>query len=203
MILKIVLKFTWLPAAAALFLGALTAAPRDAQAQQVYWTTRNLLASFFPKSEKVSFRRFNIDAAVRERLKARLGYAPAKAVYTFYVASTGGQVDGYALIDDEMGQHQPITFAVQLSPKAVVQRQEIVVYREPRGDEVTDDRFRRQFVGKSSRDPLRLSIDVAAISGATISSAAMATGVRRAAVLLEEFLATQPLIGSTNARAQR
>jgi electron transport complex protein RnfG len=186
--LKIVFKFI-LPLGLALStLGVVPGVATPAHAQQVYWTPRDLLASFFPKSERVSFERFVIDAPSRERLKTRLGMVPAKPVYTFYVATTAGRVDGYALIDEEMGQHLPITFAVKLSPQAVVERQEIVTYREPRGEEVTDCRFRQQFVGKTAKDPLRLSIDVAAITGATISSAAMATGVRRSIALLEEFL---------------
>jgi hypothetical protein len=186
MILKIVFKFI-LPLSVALTTLGVT--PATASAQQVYWTPRDLLASFFPKSERVTFQRFVVDAAARERIRMRLGMIPAKPAYTFYVASTAGRIDGYALIDEQMGQHLPITFAVKLSPQAVVERQEIVTYREPRGEEVTDCRFRQQFVGKTGKDPLRLSIDVAAITGATISSAAMATGVRRSIVLLEEFLA--------------
>ena len=66
-----------------------------------------------------------------------------------------------------------------------LERQEIVAYREARGDEVRDARFRAQFVGKSARDTVRAGDDIVAVSGATISSRAMATGVRRALVLLD------------------
>jgi electron transport complex protein RnfG len=46
------------------------------------------------------------------------------------------------VIDDELGLHQPITFATRLSSHGKVERVEIVVYREPRGAEVRDARFR-------------------------------------------------------------
>ena len=85
------------------------------------------------------------------------------------------------------GLHQPITFATRLSPRGAVERLEIMVYREPRGDEVRDARFRRQFEGKTAQDPLRLNRDIDAVSGATVSSASMASGVRRAAILVEEL----------------
>ena len=62
-----------------------------------------------------------------------------------------------------------------------------MVYREPRGDEVRDPRFRKQFEGKTAQDPLRLGRDIDAVSGATVSSASLATGVHRAAVLVEEL----------------
>ena len=138
--------------------------------------------------QRVTFRRLALEPAARERLRRRLGYLPPRPSYVVYVASTGERTDGYAIVDEEMGQHEMIGFAVKLSPSVVVERQEIVAYRESRGDEVTDPRFRGQFVGKSGRDPLRLSVDIAAISGATISSASMASGVRRAIALVEELV---------------
>jgi Na+-translocating ferredoxin:NAD+ oxidoreductase RnfG subunit len=164
--------------------------PRPAEAQAVYWTTRDLLAEFFKSSQRVSFRKVELDPAERARVEKRLGYPlpQSRTSYTFFVAETQGRVDGYALFDDEVGQHLPISFAVKMSPAGTVERQEIVAYRESHGDEVRDARFRAQFVGKSARDRLRAGDDVVAISGATISSRAMATGVKRALVLLDELV---------------
>jgi hypothetical protein len=184
--MKFVFKITRLLPLAAL-AGALLAAP-PAHADGVYFSTRDLLTDFFRKSQSVTFKKVPVGPAERARLAQRLGYAPTKASYTFFVATSGGNVDGYALIDEENGEHLPITFAVKLSPAGVVERQEIVAYREPRGDEVRDERFRRQFVGKSARDPITTNQDIVAISGATISSRAMAVGVKRAVVLFEELL---------------
>jgi hypothetical protein len=111
-----------------------------------------------------------------------------KGKYTFFVARSGVHIDGYALIDEEQGEHLPITFAVKISPEGVIERQEIVAYREPRGDEVRDERFRKQFVGKCARDPVAAGLDIVAVSGATISSRAMAVGVKRALVLFDELV---------------
>jgi electron transport complex protein RnfG len=72
-----------------------------------------------------------------------------------------------------------------------------MVYREPRGDEVRDARFRKQFEGKTAQDPLRLDRDIDAVSGATISSASTAVAVRRAAVLVEELTAEASTLAST------
>jgi len=171
----------------ALCAGLLLASGRAARAETTYYTPRALLAEFFPKSERVTFRTFTIDSSLKARLGQRLGYAPAKDRYTVFIATTHGHIDGYAVIDDEPGLHQPITFATRLSPRGMVERLEIMVYREPRGDEVRDARFRKQFEGKTAQDPLRLNRDIDAVSGATVSSASMASGVRRAAVLVEEL----------------
>jgi hypothetical protein len=173
--------------ALALCAGLLLSGARLARAESTYYTPRALLAEFFPKSERVTFRTFTIDPSLKVRLAQRLGYAPAKDRYTVFIATTHGHVDGYAIIDDEPGLHQPITFATRLSPRGAVERLEIMIYREPRGDEVRDARFRKQFEGKTAQDPLKLSRDIDAVSGATVSSASMASGVRRAAVLVEEL----------------
>ena len=171
----------------ALCAGLLLPAVRLAHAETTYYTPRALLAEFFPKSERVTFRTFTIDPSLKSRLAQRLGYAPPKDRYTVFIATTHGHVDGYAVIDDEPGLHQPITFATRLSPRGAVERLEIMIYREPRGDEVRDARFRKQFEGKTAQDPLRLNRDIDAVSGATVSSASMASGVRRAAILVEEL----------------
>jgi len=171
-----------------------------------YYSTRSVLAEFFPKSEHVGFRTFAVDKSIRARLAQRLGYAPARDRYTIFVATTHGQIDGYAVVDDEQGLHQPITFATRLSPRGMVERVEIMVYREPRGDEVRDVRFRKQFQGKTSQDPLRLNRDIDAVSGATVSSASLAVGVRRATILVEELalglstLASAPAAAPAGAR---
>ena len=183
--MKIVFKIS----SAVLLVGALLlAAPGTARADQVYYTPRDLLADFFRASQSVTYKKIDLTDADKRRLAHRLGYVPAKPSYIFYVATTGGHVDGYAFIDDQKGEHLPITFAVKLSPDGRVERQEVVVYREARGDEVRDEHFRQQFVGKTARDAIDTNEDIVVVSGATISSRAMAIGVKRAVVLFDELV---------------
>lgn len=190
--------------AACAFAVALTlcAAPA-ARADGVYWSTRDLLADFFRSSARVTYQRVVLQGAFKARVEARLGYALARDTYNVFVATTDGHVDGYAIIDDENGQHLPITFAVKISPTGAVERQEIVAYREARGDEVRDERFRRQFQGKTTRDAIRPGEDVQVVSGATISSRAMAIGVKRALVLVEETMLRPQQISAASAPTAR
>src|SRR5262245_19460080 len=118
----------------ATLLACALARPAAAQAT-VYYSTRDVLTDFFRNSQSVTFQKLTLDGPARERLGRRLGYALPRPAYTFYVARSGARVDGYALIDEEKGEHMPITFAVKLSASGAVERQEILVYREPRGDE--------------------------------------------------------------------
>lgn len=168
---------------------ALTGFAPAAEADSTYYTKRSVLSSFFPKSDKVSFQKFEPSKAERSALKRQLGYKLPRSSYYFFVASSntssGAVVDGYAFIDDVMGQHRPITFAVKLSPEGVVLREEVMVYRESRGDEIRSPRFSKQFHGKTVRDSMRPNKDIDCISGATISSRAITVGVRRALVLFD------------------
>lgn len=164
----------------------------QAFAQTAFFTPRTMLSEFFPRSQSVTFLRFDLTLEQRERLTRVLGYAPRKPSYTIYVAKTGDRVDGYAIMDDEKGQHLPISFAVMFDAKGRILRQEVMAYRERFGDEIRDPRFREQFVGKVLQDVLREGEEIIAISGATISSRAMVVGVQRALALVDELLLRQP-----------
>ncbi len=177
------------------------AIPGTAAASATYFTTPQVLKAFFPKSERVTYKRLRLGEAERKRLADRLGYAPARPEYVVFVAMTGEQIDGYAIIDDERGQHEPITFAVKISPAGVVERQEVMVYREKYGEEITDPRFRAQFEGKSGKDQVRAGQDVDVISGATISSRSMAVGVRRAIAIVDELVIAPAALSGNHAAA--
>ena len=65
---------------------------------------------------------------------------------------------------------------------------------EPQGEAIQEKRFRRQFVGKRSKDPITLDKDIDAISGATISSRS-ATFAARKGLLLAEVLRGRACVG--------
>jgi hypothetical protein len=172
-----------------------------ARAAGNFFTTPQILKEFFPKSQRVTYRKVKLGPAELAAVQGRLGYKPAKPEYVIFVATTGEQVDGYAVIDDELGQHEQITFAVKLSPAGVIERQEVMVYREAYGEEITDSRFRRQFQGKTAKDPVRAGVDIDVVTGATISSRSMAIGVRRALVLVDELILKPGALSGVQAAA--
>jgi Na+-translocating ferredoxin:NAD+ oxidoreductase RnfG subunit len=103
------------------------------------------------------------------------------------VEDAHGAALGVIFLLDVIGQSLPITFAVAIAPDGVVHDLQVLVYRESHGDEITDKRFRRQFVGKRASDPIALGKDIDAISGATISSRS-ATFAARKGLRLSELL---------------
>ncbi len=77
---------------------------------------------------------------------------------------------GWFIVDEVVGKHEFITYAVGLTSSGAVQQIEIMDYRETYGGEVRDAKWRAQFVGKTSAAPLKLDGDIRNISGATLSS---------------------------------
>lgn len=190
--------------ALALCVLALVGQSPTAHADATYFTRKQVLKDFFPTSDKVSFEKFTPSNSERASLQRRLGYELAKTSYYIFVATSANsngatRVDGYAFIDDQMGQHKPITFAVKLSPEGVVLREEVMVYRESHGDEIRSQRFSKQFKGKTVDDSLRPDKDIDCISGATISSRAITVGVRRALLLFDAAIAAPRALRITQA----
>ncbi len=95
---------------------------------------------------------------------------------------------GWFVVDEVLGKHELITYAVGLDPQGRVRGVEILAYRESHGGEIRDPRWRLQFAGKTVRDPLQLDRDIRNISGATLSCRHVTDGVKRILAMYESDL---------------
>ena len=100
-------------------------------------------------------------------------------------ASTGG----WFIADQVVGKHEFIPFALAIDEHGAVKAVEILEYREAYGDQVRNEAWRAQFVGKTHASPLKLNDDIKNISGATLSSRHMTDGVKRLLAMYELVLA--------------
>ena len=77
--------------------------------------------------------------------------------------------------------HSFATFdmGAQKTISGTVKQVEIMDYRESYGHEVRGEAWRRQFIGKTAAQPVRLTRDIENIGGATLSSKNVTNGVRR------------------------
>ena len=103
-------------------------------------------------------------------------------------AATGG----FLVVDEVLGKHEFITYAVGLHADGTVKQIEIMDYRESYGYEIRDQEWRKQFVGKTSTDPLKLDKDIKNISGATLSSRHITDGVKKVLAVYDLCLKSQP-----------
>ncbi len=156
-------------------------------AETIYLKPTEALKIIFHESKEVVSEKKTLTDAQKLSIEKKLGSKLEKKEWTVYVARTGRKIDGYALIDHEMGKSEPITFLTAITPEGEVKAVEVLVYRESIGSEVHEGRFVKQYRGKKASDPIRVGQDIANISGATISSRAVTRGVKRALLLWEVF----------------
>jgi hypothetical protein len=89
--------------------------------------------------------------------------------------STGG----WFIVDEVVGKHEFIPIALAINADGTVKGIEILEYRESYGGRVRDPAWRVQFTGKHYGDTLTLTKDIRNISGATLSSKHITSGVKR------------------------
>ena len=100
---------------------------------------------------------------------------------------------GTVVIDQVVGKFELISYAVGLDANGAVTGIEILSYRESHGGEVRLPGWRKQFVGKTAVQPMRVGEDIALISGATLSCQHITDGVRRIVALASVLRADQLL----------
>ena len=106
-------------------------------------------------------------------------------IAVFYNCSYA-EKDEHSFTITEAGKHGPITFVVTISRDGTITDMAILESEEVRGAKIGRKRFLKQFVGKSSKDTIKLREDIDAVSGATVSSKAAVRAARRALVLWEK-----------------
>ena len=89
----------------------------------------------------------------------------------------------WLIIDEVVGKHEMITYAVAIKADGSVKGIEVLEYVESYGHEVAEANWRHQFVGKQVTDAIKLGSDIQNISGATLSCKHLTDGVKRLLVL--------------------
>ena len=171
----------WLTAAAAV---AASAVPASAE---VYLTESQALGVVFGQKAVVRRDQKTLDPALRKRLEEASALRFPETSLTFFVAGQDGKPAKYAVVMNEIGKSEPITFMVGMSPEGKVTEVVIMEFRENRGWEVKEKRFLNQFRGKTAKSTIRVDEDIINYTGATLSSKAVARGVKRALLLLDAF----------------
>ncbi len=95
---------------------------------------------------------------------------------------------GWFIVDEVVGKHEFITYAVGLNADGSVKQIEIMDYRETYGYQIRDEKWRAQFAGKTSKAKLKLDDDIKNISGATLSCRHITDGVKRLLAFYEVAL---------------
>jgi Na+-translocating ferredoxin:NAD+ oxidoreductase RnfG subunit len=157
---------------------ALACAAAPVQATQ-YLTVEQAQRVLFPEADSFAATPVRLTAELKSQLQADGAGRIRGNEQAAWTASLRGAVVGHVLADEVIGKHELITYAVGIGADGTVRGVEILDYRETRGGEVRDPRWRAQFVGKRNGATLRLEQDIQNISGATLSCRHVTEGVRR------------------------
>jgi Na+-translocating ferredoxin:NAD+ oxidoreductase RnfG subunit len=179
------------PRAIWLLPGALAALPayHAVYAVQYMSVAESQHAAFADASEfaPVVLDRAALDAAVAAVPESALGSDWSPKVWQ---VRKDGAARGWFIVDQVIGKAEAITYAVALDVHGSVLGVDVLEYRETHGSEIRLPTWRKQFVGKSARDPVRLDSDIHNISGATLSCRHVTDGVRRLLALHANSLKT-------------
>lgn len=163
---------------------------------EVYLTEEDALKLMFPKSERIKKELLRVSTDRKMTIEERIGWKFPEEAFEVYIGETGTRVDGYALVQNTIGKHKPMTYMVGVDPQGHVSNVELLVFREARGSEVRTKRFNVQYEGKTASDPVRINKDIVNISGATMSVRSISAGVKRVLILVDEFYLKPAGIGS-------
>jgi Na+-translocating ferredoxin:NAD+ oxidoreductase RnfG subunit len=161
---------------------ALACAAAPVQATQ-YLTVDQAQHALFPEADSFAATPVRLTAELRSQLQADGAGRVRGNEQPAWAANLRGAVVGHILVDEVIGKHELITYAVGIGSDGAVRGVEILDYRETRGGEVRDPRWRAQFVGKRQGSRLRLDDDIQNLSGATLSCRHVTEGVRRLVAL--------------------
>ncbi|HEY7216768.1 MAG TPA: FMN-binding protein [Candidatus Binatia bacterium] len=162
-------KWVWIPAAQvpiAIFAPAVFGA--------TYLTVEQAQQAIFP-GEQLSRSPVTLTTEQVREIERRSDANVRHKEIQLWKAANGG----FFIVDEVVGKHEFITYAVGLSADGTVKQIEIMTYRESYGYQVRNADWRAQFVGKSATAPLKLNQDIKNISGATLSCRHIADGVKR------------------------
>ena len=139
-----------------------------------YMTTEQAQALMFPgETLQPSFRK--LTAEQQRAIRRASDASPLSDELKAWRASSGG----WFIVDEVVGKHEFITYAVSLDASGGVKDIEVLDYRETYGYEIREPAWRAQFTGKHHGAALKLGGDIRNISGATLSCKHITDGVRR------------------------
>jgi hypothetical protein len=170
---------------------------------EVFLTEEEAVKLMFPKSERIKKELLKVPAERKSAIEERIGWKFPEDSFDVYIGETGSQIDGYALIQNTIGKHKPMTYMVGVDRTGHVVNVELLVFREARGSEVRTKRFNVQYEGKTALDPVRINKDIINISGATMSVRSMTAGIKRVLVLVDELYLKPAGLGSDTVAAKK
>ncbi|MCK5118472.1 MAG: FMN-binding protein [Candidatus Latescibacteria bacterium] len=143
------------------------------------------LERMLPGAEKVIKEAKTLSVDQKKLILKTGKWKTVKDNYSFYVGKSKGETTGVALIIDEPGKHNKIRIIVGMEPDGKVKDVAVMAHVEKRGGAIKERRFLKQFIGKSSKDPIMVGKDIDGVTKATVSCRAVGVAVKKAVNLYD------------------
>jgi len=153
-----------------------------------YMTLEQARSIIFPQADEYVAVPVQLTPDQMEKIDRLSGVAGRSANQQVWRAQAKGALVGWFIVDQVIGKHELITYAVGINGDGTVRQVEIVEYLEAYGYQVRAPKWRDQFVGKTVESPLQVGTDIGNISGATLSVRHVTDGIKRLLVLHQTAL---------------
>ena len=144
-----------------------------------YHTVESAQKACFPDGAEFAPADVKLTKAQMKAIEQASGVRVRLDTQRVWQATKGGRSAGWFIVDEVLGKHEFITWALALKPDGAVQSIEVMDYRETYGYQVRDADWRAQFLGKKNGAKLKLDDDIKNVSGATLSCRHITDGVKR------------------------
>lgn len=170
-------------------IGLLLALPALGITQSVYakdyLSVEQAQAVLFPDADQFVVSHLALSKEQKKAIKKLSGVRQRWDEQKVWRAQKNGQTLGWFIMDEVVGKHEFITYAAAISTDQSVLGVEVMSYRETHGDEIMQENWRQNLVGKTLDHEFRLGKDVPNISGATLSCRNVTDGVHRLLALVQ------------------
>ena len=153
-----------------------------------YMNVEQARALVFPMADEYVAKPVQLTSEQMQEIDKLSGVTGRTAQQQVWQARSKGKAVGWFFVDQVIGKHELITYAVGINGDGTVRQVEIVEYLEAYGYQVRAPKWRDQFVGKTVESPLQVGTDIGNISGATLSVRHVTDGIKRLLVLHQTAL---------------
>jgi len=148
---------------------------------RVLITQEKALAEAFPGASVTRKDAFLTDAQAK-RVEELSGTAPSSRVVAYYVAAKDGRISGTAYFDTHVVRTLPETVMIVVDADGAVAKVEVLSFEEP-PEYLPKPKWFEQFKSRKLSKDLVPGRGIPVVTGATLTSRAVAGAVRRALAL--------------------
>lgn len=145
----------------------------------VYHSVASAQKACFPGDAQFVSADLSLTPEHRKAIEKSSGVRVRLATQKLWRVEVKGALEGWFFVDEVLGKHEYITYALAVEVDGRIRALEIMEYRENYGGEVRNADWRAQFHGKQWGADQTWTTGIKTISGATLSCRHVTDGVKR------------------------